>query len=218
MNDEWIKSVDEERDLGVLISKDLKFSKQYLLAKNKPNLMLGMINKGLSYKSAELISKLYRSYIRPHLEYCIQFWSPINLKDADMLEGVQRGAAKIILSLRKLSYEERLKSLGAFSLSRRGFMGDTIEVFKMIHGIHKVNLGKLFCIDEDRRTRKHSLCLRNLSYEERLKRLDMFSLRRRRLRDDMIEVFRTIHGIHKVNLGKFVCIDEDEKQENIVYI
>ena len=30
----------------------------------------------------------------------------------------------------------------------------------MIHGIDKVNVGKLFCIDEDGRTRKHSLCLK----------------------------------------------------------
>ena len=43
----WIKSVEEERDLGVLMSRDLKFSKQYLLAKNKVNLMLGIINRGL---------------------------------------------------------------------------------------------------------------------------------------------------------------------------
>ena len=35
MNDGWVKSVDEERDLGVLMSKDLKFSKQCLLAKIK---------------------------------------------------------------------------------------------------------------------------------------------------------------------------------------
>ena len=41
MNDGWIKSVDEERDLGVLVSKDLKFSKQCLLSKNKANLIVG---------------------------------------------------------------------------------------------------------------------------------------------------------------------------------
>ena len=35
MNDGWVKSVDVERDLGMLMSKDLKFSKKLLLAKNK---------------------------------------------------------------------------------------------------------------------------------------------------------------------------------------
>ena len=60
------------------MSKGLKFPKQCLLAKNKANLMLDIINKGVSYKSTEVISKLYGSYVRPHLQYCIRFWTPIN--------------------------------------------------------------------------------------------------------------------------------------------
>ena len=44
--------------------------------------------------------------------------------------------------------------------------------------------------------------LRNLSYEERFKRLGMFFLKRRKLRGVMIEVFKMIHGIDKVNLVK----------------
>ena len=47
MNDGWVKSVDEKRDLGVLMSKGLKFSKQCILVKNKANLMLGIINGGI---------------------------------------------------------------------------------------------------------------------------------------------------------------------------
>ena len=70
-----------------------------------------------------------------------------------MPEGVQRRATKMIQSLRNLSYEERLKRLGMFSLRRRKRMGDMTEVFKMIHGIDKVNLGKIFSMDKDRRTR-----------------------------------------------------------------
>ena len=88
MNEGWVKSVNEERDLGMLMSKNLKFSKQCLLAKNKANLMLG-INIGISYKSAE-ISKLYKSYIRPHLKYCVQFWSTINVKDAYAKGGTEK--------------------------------------------------------------------------------------------------------------------------------
>ena len=74
-----------------------------------------------------------------------------------MLEVVQRRANTVISSLRNL-HEERWKRLGMFSLRCRRLRGDIIEV-KMTHGIDKINLGKLFCIDEDRRTRKHILCL-----------------------------------------------------------
>ena len=52
--------------------------------------MLGIINGGVQYKPAEVILKLYKLYVRPNLEYYIQFWKPINVKDEDMLEGVQR--------------------------------------------------------------------------------------------------------------------------------
>ena len=47
-----------------------------------------------------------------------------------------------------------------FSLRRRRLRSDMVEMSKMIHSTVKVNLGKLFCIDEDERTRKHSLCLK----------------------------------------------------------
>ena len=55
MNDGWVKSVD-----GMLMYTDLRFSKQCLLAKHKANLMFGIVNRGVSYKSAEIISKLYK--------------------------------------------------------------------------------------------------------------------------------------------------------------
>ena len=63
MNDGWVKAIDEERDLGVLMSKDLKFSRECLMASNKANSMLGIINRGVPYKS-EVISKLYKLELR----------------------------------------------------------------------------------------------------------------------------------------------------------
>ena len=57
------------------------------------------------------------------------------LKDGDMLKGIQRNATKMISSLRNLSYEERLKRSDMFGLRNRRLRGDTLDVFKMIHGI-----------------------------------------------------------------------------------
>ena len=76
-----------------------------------------------------------------------------------MLEELQRRASKIIPTLRNL-YEEILKRLGMLSLRRSRLRSDMIAVFKMIYGIDKINLEKRFYIDEDKGTRKHSLCLK----------------------------------------------------------
>ena len=76
------------------------------------------------------------------------------------MRKIKKRTTKMIPNLRKLSYEERLKRLGMFSLRRRKLNGDMIELFKMIHVIDKVNLRKLFYIDEDGRARKYSLCLK----------------------------------------------------------
>ena len=91
--------------------------------------MFGIINRGVSYKSAEVISKPYSSYATPQLEYL----SPINVKDADVPEGVQRRATKMIPGFRNL-YEEKLKRLGMFSLKHRRLRGDMIEVLRRVRG------------------------------------------------------------------------------------
>ena len=160
MHNNWLSVSNEEKDLGVIVSNDLKSSSQCLAVKNKANRILGIINRGVSFKSEEVIRKLYTSYVRPHLEYCIQFWSPYLIKDIDMLEAVQRRATKMIPSLKKLPYEQRLRKLNLFSLAKRRLRGDMIEVYKIIHGIDKVDLSNLFVFNDDDRLRKHNFHIR----------------------------------------------------------
>ena len=63
-----------------------------------------------------VIISLYKTIVRPHLEYCIQAWRPYRNKDKDTLERIQRRATKLIPELKDLSYEERMKECGLTNL------------------------------------------------------------------------------------------------------
>jgi len=147
--------VNEERDLGVIISEDLKWEKQCSSAVSKDNRILGMIKRNFVDRSKETILLLYKSLVRPQLEYCCQVWSPHYSKDIKLLEGVQRRATKLINGMENLHYEERLRHLGPMSLETRRIRGDLIEVFNFLNRSYTVDADIFFEYDKGNR-RGHS--------------------------------------------------------------
>ena len=79
----------KKRDLGVLFTDDLKVAEQCMQAYKKANRVLGMNNRVISFKSKTVLLTLYKSFVRPHLEYCTPVWSPYYEKDKFLLEKVQ---------------------------------------------------------------------------------------------------------------------------------
>jgi len=91
---EWIEGRSEEQDLGVLDNKKLNMTQQCALATQKANCILGCMKRSVASRWREGILPFYSALVRPHLESCVQLWSPQHRKDRDLLEWVQRRPQK----------------------------------------------------------------------------------------------------------------------------
>ena len=139
-----IKRVTSEKDLGVTFDEKLIFREHISKIVSLANRNLGLIFKSFTYISREMFLDLYKSLVRPHLEYCTPVWSPMFKKDSIVLENVQRRATRLVNSLSGLTYENRLRALGIPTLEYRRLRADVVEVYKILNQIDRIDPKKFF--------------------------------------------------------------------------
>ena len=164
-----LETVESEKDLGVLIDRELKFSQHCQLKINKANSILGCLKHSFKNMNKETFLLLYKAMIRPHLEYASCVWSPHLKRDKDAIERVQRRATKIVPGISHLSYTERLRHLDLPTLIYRRERADVIEAYRILKQQHKINTDcrcqscpnkQMLQLSENTHTRGHSLKLK----------------------------------------------------------
>ena len=101
---------------------------------------------------------MYKSFVRPHLEYCSPAWSPHYQKDKELLQRVQHRFTRMFRHLRQLDYCTRLD---IWSLEERRNRADLIKVFNIMTGFSSISVDAFFEVNKDG-TRGHTLKLANI--------------------------------------------------------
>ena len=140
--------------MGVIIHDSAKPSRQCTEAAAKANKVLGMIRRTVVSRDKNIILNLYKTLVRPHLEYCVQVWSPYMQKDKDVLEKVQRRATRMIRGYRTLTYEERLERCGLTNWTKKDAEG-LIETYKLMTNKETIPFSRFFLLNNKSVLRGH---------------------------------------------------------------
>jgi len=112
INNRELETTLTQRDLGVMVQKDMLWSSHYNKISRKAYIALHLIKRILPpHASTNLKRQLYLSLVRSHLTYCSQLWRPRLIKDIEILERIQRRATKYIVGNNQMDYKSRLLSL-----------------------------------------------------------------------------------------------------------
>ena len=148
MNNIPLDEVDNQKDLGVYISDNLHPRYHIQEITKSASKRIGLIKRCFSNRSPDIISTLYKSIVRPVLEYGSPIWSPWHKKDIDTLDKIQDRCVRLANPRPTMS-----------TLTRRRKISDLVEVYKLINGHYKTDYQTFFSISQ-RPLRGHRLKLK----------------------------------------------------------
>jgi len=146
--------------LGVHIDENLNFEQHIEKITKKAASRCANILKNFTFRSRDVLLPIFKSMVRPILEYANCAWNTELQKHKDEIESIQRSFTKNIFSVKKLSYEQRLENLKLPSLEYRRLRGDLIQTFKILRQFYDIKtVDSLFQLSNNNRLRGHRLKL-----------------------------------------------------------
>ena len=149
MGNQPLSSDVSEKDVGVTFDLQLNFKLHIRNMVAKANSRVGIIKRSFSCLNKKNFLLLYKSLVRPILEYCSSVWNPLYKNEALEIEKVQRRATKLVPNLRNLNYEDRLRALNITTLFFRRKRADVIQVYRLLHKIDKIDYKQFFTRNEN---------------------------------------------------------------------
>ena len=119
MNGVVLSETHEEKDLGIRVDSSLKPGTQCEVAAKNANQILGLIAKTFHYRTKYTLVPLFKSLVRPKLEFAAAAWSPWLEKDIECLEKVQRRLIRMLSNVKGSTYEQKLNDAGLTPLKDR---------------------------------------------------------------------------------------------------
>ncbi|TRZ26833.1 hypothetical protein HGM15179_000303 [Zosterops borbonicus] len=147
-------SSSAEKDLGEVVDNKLSMSQQWVLVAKKAKGILGHIRKNTASRLREVILFLCSILVRPQVKsFCpARFWAPEHKRDVESLEHVHQRAVKMMKGLKYLSYKERLRELGLFSLEKRKLRKEFTNVYKYLQEWCQDDVSRLLLVLASNRT------------------------------------------------------------------
>ncbi|XP_045479820.1 uncharacterized protein LOC123684570 [Harmonia axyridis] len=151
--------------LGVIVTDNLSWSDHIIHAVNKAKRSLLLIQKAFGWCDPLTCAAVYRTYVRPILEFAGPVWSPTLCRDLSLLEGLQRRATRLPYGISRPSYSERLSIMNLPTFMDRRTRGDLITIFRALNDLFGVSLSNLFTLNRDSRLRGHAFKLRKENFK-----------------------------------------------------
>ena len=129
---------------GVIVQRNLKPSLQCAKAAKTANAVLAQLSRAVTYRDKNTFLRLFRTYVRPHVDYCAPAYSPLTQGDKDILENVQKRAIGMVTNFKGRTYEEKLAEAGMVTLETRRLRGDLLQAYRVLNGVDDVDPSKWF--------------------------------------------------------------------------